>query len=172
MFDMRIIVLARVLHVIAGIVWAGGAFVMAAVIVPMTTRYASEGFARWSGLIARRVGPMLGIGALFTVLSGGYLMMALHASDTSVSGLLLHAGGLAALLAFAAGLVSQVTGRRIRQLDEARSAAPGNAVPPSPELLAKIAALSRRAVLSSRVAAVLIGVAVLAMALFRYAPAL
>lgn len=172
MIDVRIVALARVVHVIAGIVWAGGAFVMAGVIVPMTTRYASEGFARWSGLIARRVGPMLGIAALFTVLSGVYLMMTLHASDTSASGLVLRAGGLAALLAFAAGFVSQVTGLRLRQLDEVRSAAPSSAVLPSPEVLEKIAALDPRTVLSSRVGAVLIGLAVLAMALFRYAPAL
>lgn len=172
MIDVRIVALARVVHVIAGIVWAGGAFVMAGVIVPMTTRYASEGFARWSGLIARRVGPILGIAALFTVLSGVYLMMTLHASDASASGLVLRAGGLAALLAFAVGLVSQVTGLRLRRLDEVRSAAPSSVVPPSPEVLGKIAALDRRTVLSSRVGAVLIGLAVLAMALFRYAPAL
>ena len=172
MINFRIVLLARVVHVVAGIVWAGGAFVMAAIIVPMTTRYASEGFARWSALIARRVGPILGIAALLTVLSGGYLMMTLHASDTSASGLVLHAGALAALLAFAAGLVSQMTGRRLTQLNEARSAASSNAVALSPELLQKITALDRRTVLSSRVGAVLIGLAVLAMALFRYAAAL
>jgi hypothetical protein len=42
---------------------------------------------------------------------------------------------------------------------------PGNAAPPSPEVLEEITALHRRVVLSSRVAAVLIGLAVLAMAL-------
>ena len=172
MLNVGLIVLARVVHIIGGIAWAGGVFVMAGVVVPMTSRDASDGFARWSGLIARRVGPMLGIAALLTVVSSTYLFVTLRASDTSASGLVLRAGALAALLAFAAGLVGQGTGRRLGQLSEAQAAAPRGAALSSPEILEETAALSRRAVLSSRVAAVLIGLAVLAMAVFRYAPAL
>jgi hypothetical protein len=44
---------------------------------------------------------------------------------------------------------------------------PGNAAPPSPEVLEEITALHRRVMLSSRAAAVPIGLAVLAMALLR-----
>jgi len=168
---MEVIVLARALHVIAGVVWAGGAFVLAGVIVPMASRYASEGFGRWAALISRRVGPTTGIAGILTVLSGAYLFMTLHATDTSPSGLVLRAGALAALLAFAAGLVSRATGRRLAKLSEA-SEAGGTAAPASPEARQELASLHRRAMLSTRVAAGLLGVAVLSMALFRYATAL
>jgi uncharacterized membrane protein len=166
MFNPGLIVLARVLHVIAGIGWAGGTFMLAGVIVPMTSRYADEGFGRWAALISRRVGPMSGISGLLTVLSGIYLFAALHARDTSLSGLVLRAGALAALLAFAAGLVSRATGRRLAAVSEAPAGAV--AAPASPVLLQEIAGLRRRAALSSRVTAALLGLAVLSMALFRY----
>lgn len=167
MLNPGVIVLARVLHVIAGVGWAGGTFMLAGVIMPMTSRYAEEGFARWAALIARRVGPMAGISGLLTVLSGIYLFAALHASDTSLSGWVLRAGALAALLAFVAGLVSRDTGRKLATLSEA-SAGSEPAVPPSSDLAGKIAGLSRRAAVSSRVTAALLGLAVLSMALFRY----
>lgn len=167
MLNPLLIVLARVLHVIAGIGWAGATFVLAGVIVPMAARHAGQGFDRWAALIARRVGPVAGISGLLTVLSGIYLFAALHANDTSPSGWVLRAGGLAALLAFAAGLVSRATGRRLASLTEA-PAPMAPVPPPSPEVLPDLARLRQRVALSSRVTAGLLGLAVLSMALFRY----
>lgn len=167
MLNPGLIVMARVLHVIAGIGWAGSTFMLAGVIVPMTARYADEGFSRWAALIARRVGPIAGISGLLTVLSGIYLFATLHASDTSASGLVLRAGALAALLAFVAGLVSRATGRKLATLTEVIvTSAPA---PASSELGREIVGLRRRAAVSSRVTAALLGLAVLSMALFRYA---
>lgn len=166
MLHMEVIVLARVIHVIAGIAWAGSTFVLAGVIVPMSSRYAGEGFGRWSALISKRLGPSAGIAGILTVLSGAYLFMALHATDTSTGGLVLRTGALTALLAFVAGLVSRATGRRLALLAGAAAA------PPSPEMSREMAALLRRAALSTRVTAALLGVTVLSMALFRYVQAL
>jgi uncharacterized membrane protein len=166
MLNPGLIVLARVLHVIAGVGWAGGTFILAGVIVPMTSRYADEGFDRWASLIARRVGPMSGISGFLTVLSGIYLFAALHASDTSLSGWVLRAGALAALLAFAAGLVSRATGRRLATVSE--MAADALAARAAPALRQEIEGLRRSVALSSRATAALLGLAVLSMALFRY----
>lgn len=172
MFQLGIIVLARIIHVMAGIAWAGGTFVLAGVIVPMAARYGNDGFGRWAPLIAKRVGPMLGIAGLLTVLSGAYLFYALHAADTSTGGLVLRAGALAALLAFATGLVSRATGRKLAQLTVAGGGAPGQSRPTPPEVVAELATLQRRALLSTRVTAGLLGLAVLSMAMFRYVQAL
>jgi uncharacterized membrane protein len=161
-----LIVMARAFHVIAGTVWAGGTFVLAGVIVPMTLRYADEGFGRWATLIARRVGPASGISGLVTVISGLYLFFALRASDTSLGGLVLRAGAIAALLAFGVGLVSRATGRRLAKLSKARAETP--TAPPSMLQIEEMASLQRRVALSSRVTAVLLGLAVLSMGLFRY----
>jgi uncharacterized membrane protein len=168
MLNAELIVLARALHVIAGIGWAGGTFMLAGVIVPMSARYADEGFSRWAALISRRVGPMTGISGLLTVLSGIYLFAALHASDTSTGGLVLRTGAVAALLAFATGLVSRATGRKLATLTEAPTSSALDA-PAVPELARQIAGLRQRAAISSRVTAALLGLAVLSMALFRYA---
>jgi hypothetical protein len=106
---------------------------------------------------------MLGIAGLLTVLSGAYLFFALHAADDSTGGVVLRAGAQAALLAFGAGLVSRATGRKLAHLTAAE---------PAPERAAELAAARRRAVLSLRVAAGLLGLAVLSMATFRYVQAL
>jgi uncharacterized membrane protein len=170
MLNMELIVLARVVHVIAGVTWTGGTFMLAGVIVPMASRYADEGFERWGNLIARRVGPVTGIAGLITVLSGVYLFVTLHATDSSPSGLVLRAGALAAVLAFAVGLVSRGTGRRLAALSETRSGKRA-AAPAAVEAL-EMASLHRRMALSSRVTAAFLGLAVLSMALFRYVQAL
>jgi hypothetical protein len=139
----------------------------------MTSRYADEGFGRWAAVIARRVGPATGIAALFTVVSGVYLFMTLHATDTSTGALVLRAGALAAVVAFVTGLVSRATGRRLARLTTVRAGAGHElAAPPSPEVLEEMAVLRRRAALSTRVTAALLGLTVLSMALFRYAPVL
>ncbi|HEX4649253.1 MAG TPA: hypothetical protein VH111_10525 [Steroidobacteraceae bacterium] len=58
--------------------------------------------------------------------------------------------------------VLRATGRRLALLAGAAAA------PPSPEMSREMSALLRRAALSTRVTAVLLGVTVLSMALFRY----
>ena len=49
-------------------------------------------------MIGRKAGPVSGISALLTVLSGIYLMLVLHPHDRSAGGLVLQAGAVAAVL--------------------------------------------------------------------------
>jgi len=166
MSESAFIVLARAVHVLAGVGWAGTAFMLAVVLVPLA-QGGADGAGSWLGPVARRAGPLSGACALLTVLSGVYLFAVLHPHDESAGGLVLKAGAAAALLALAVGvLVGRPAGRRLANLQQALGAAPG------PETLAQLPALRQRAALSARLAAGLLGVSVLAMAVFRYATAM
>jgi len=89
--QIELIMLARAIHIMAGVTWAGATFMLAGVIVPMGMRHGAEGAWRWIGMIARRMGPISGISAVLTVLSGMYLFMTLHSHDRSTGGLILAA---------------------------------------------------------------------------------
>lgn len=169
MFHIDLIVLARAIHVIAGVAWAGATFMLASIIMPIAVRHGAEGAGRWMGLVARRVGLSSMIAALLTVLSGIYLFAALHSQDASADGLVLKTGGVAALLSIGVGvLVGRPAGIELGRLQQTLS--PGTA--PDADTQRRIDALRRRQVIGVRLAAVLIGVAVLAMATFRYAAAI
>ena len=169
MSELSFIVLARAVHVMAGVTWAGAVFVMAAVVAPLSARHGAEGAGRWLGLVAGRAGRISIITALLTVLSGVYLFAVLHRHDTSASGLVLISGAVAALLALALGLlVARPTGLRLARLGQAQA---GGAAPTA-EMLRQMEQLRLRATVSGRVAAGLLGASVLAMAVFRYAVAL
>jgi uncharacterized membrane protein len=167
--NMELIVLARVVHVMAGVIWAGTTFVLAAVVVPIAARYGTDGAGRWTAMVAGRVGPISGISALLTVLSGGYLFATLHSNDGSAVGLVLKVGAVSALLSLAIGfLIGRPTGQKLARLSEQQSLA---ATPPA-DVLQRVSGLRRRAELSSRLTAALLGLAVLSMAGFRYAEAI
>lgn len=169
MSDTALIVLARAVHVMAGITWAGAAFVLAMVIVPLAARHAAEGAGRWLGMAARRAGKLAGISALLTVLSGIYLFAALHPHDDSASGFVLKSGAAAALLSLAVGLlVGRPAGLKLAQLQEASK--DGSA--PSAETARQLTRLRVRSAVGSWITAGLLGIAVLAMAVFRYASAM
>lgn len=169
MHDLTIIVLARAIHVMAGVAWAGATFMLAGVVLPLAMRHGAEGAGRWLGLVAQRAGRAIGISALLTVLSGIYLFAALHPHDDSASGLVLKAGASAALLALAIGfLTGRPAAQRMAKLQEALSS--GNS--PAPEAMREMASLRKRAALGGRIAAGLLALAVLAMGVFRYATAL
>jgi uncharacterized membrane protein len=169
MSDFTLIVFAHAIHVMAGVVWAGTTFLLAMAIMPLMLRHGAEGAGRWLGMAARRAGLFASISALLTVLSGIYLFATLHRHDHSASELVLKTGAAAALLALAVGLfVGRPAGQRLAQLHQA----PQDGAAPSAEGVLQLAALQRRVIVSSRVAAGLLGVSVLAMAVFRYAAAL
>src|ERR1700676_4931158 len=114
MANIELIVLARAIHVMAGVAWAGVTFTFASMIVPSAVRPNSEITAHRTTLIGRRVGPVFGISSLLTVLSGIYLFAALHPTDSSAGGLVLRAGALLSLLV--GFFVGHPAGRRLAQL--------------------------------------------------------
>jgi uncharacterized membrane protein len=169
MSESALIVLARAIHVMSGVIWSGGAFVMAIAVAPLFARHGAEGAGRWLGMVAGRAGALMGASAALAILSGTYLFATLHPHDDSASGIVLKTGAAAAVLAAVVGaLFNRTAGRKLRQLHQASAPKAMN----SPDMGRQLAALRMRAALSARVAAALLGVAVLAMATFRYASAL
>jgi len=83
MSTLALILLARAVHVLGGVFWAGSTLLMTWVIFPIGARHAAEGGASWLDEIRRKAGPMAGVSALLTVLSGIYLMVVLHPHDAS-----------------------------------------------------------------------------------------
>jgi uncharacterized membrane protein len=153
----------------AGVIWAGATLVLAAVIVPIAARHGTEGAGRWTAMVAGKVGPIAGISALLTVLSGSYLFATLHSNDGSATGLVLKVGAIAAFLSLVIGfLIGRPSGLKLARLSEQHPLA---AAPPA-DVLQKMSGLRRRAELSSRFAAALLGLTVLSMAGFRYAEAI
>ena len=70
MSEIAFIVLARAIHVMSGVTWAGAAFVLAMVIAPIMVPKGSDIPSPWLGTVARRAGALAGISAVLTVLSG------------------------------------------------------------------------------------------------------
>jgi uncharacterized membrane protein len=169
MTSALLILLARAVHIGGGVAWAGSVFMMTSVILPLAAKHGTAGFGRWVGMIGRRVGPASGIAALLTILSGIYLMGVLHPGDRSVGGLVLISGAAAGVLSFAVGFfIGRPAGLKLAQLSEQQ----GESGAPSAEAAQRLAALRARSAISARVTAALLGLAVLAMAVFRYASAI
>lgn len=169
MSESALIVLARAIHVMSGVLWSGGAFVLAIAVVPLFARDGADAAGRWLGLVARRAGALIGASAPLAILSGMYLFATLHPHDDSASGIVLKTGAVAAVLAAVVGAVfGRTAGRKLLQLHQASSPQAMN----SPDRTRQLAALRMRAIVSARAAAVLLGVTVVAMATFRYASAL
>lgn len=165
MTTVTLLLLARVFHILGGVIWAGSMFALSFAIIPIGARHADEGAGRWAALATRKLGPASGIAALVTVLSGMYLFATLHDGDTSTGGIVLATGAVAAVLSFLVGaLIGRPAGMKMAKLQSEASK--------SAQDLARLASLGRRAALSSRIAGMLLGLAVLSMAMFRYAPAL
>jgi uncharacterized membrane protein len=93
MDSIGLILVARGVHVLGGVVWAGFVL-MAWLIMPVLAKHQDQ-----AKLLPRLMGPA----ALLTLLSGIYLMATLHPGDTSNTGLALKVGALAAFLSIVVG---------------------------------------------------------------------
>lgn len=161
-----LLLLARVLHIFGGVIWAGSMFALSFGVMPIGAQHAAEGSGRWVGLVMRRLGPVSGISAIITVLSGFYLFAVLHSGNHSVSGMVLGTGAVAGVLSLLVGaLIGRPAGMRLSELQMQASSNP------SAVDAAQLASLQRKAAVSSRVAGILLALAVLSMAAFRYAGA-
>ena len=169
---MFLIVLMRLIHVVAGVAWAGGAFMLAGFVEPSARALGPDG----GKFMQRLAGPgrlpvYLSLVGILTVLSGVYLYVVrsggLRAGwITSGEGLALTIGGIAGLIAAAVGILipGRVTGQ-MAQLGREIQAAGG---PPSPAQAAQMQALQRQLALGGRVTALLLVIAVIGMAIAEY----
>ena len=161
MFSPTLILLARAIHILAGVYWAGSMFVMAGHLLPALRNNTGAGPALVP--VMKGIGMRSGIAALITIFAGFYLFAALHGEDKSAGAQVLTTGAIAAILALIIGFaVNMPAGRKLGQL---------NANPPAdPQQRAQqAAALQSRITVGTRLIALLMFVAVLCMAVFRYA---
>lgn len=166
------IVLLRLVHIGAGVFWAGGAFLVAGFLEPAVRGAGPEGGRFMQRLVQQHRLPMylLAAGAL-AILSGVVLYWRMSgglqpAYVTSPVGLTFALGGLAAILAFVlASIESAPVAARLGAAAGAMQAAGG---PPTPEQLAELGGLQARLTRALRLTAGLLAVAVIAMAIARY----
>lgn len=168
MSEAILIVLARAVHVIGGVTWAGATIVLSAAVFPILMQHAADGAGRWLGMVAQRAGRMSGIAALLTVISGIYLFAVLHAHDQSAGATVLKTGAVAALLSVAVGIFfGRPAGVKLFKLQESGQMS----ATPTAEQREMVASLRTRALVSARIAGGLLMLSVLSMAVFRYAQA-
>lgn len=167
--DLYVIVL-RLVHVLAGVLWVGGVWVLAGFVEPTSRSLGPDGGRFMQRLVPRFSTAMLW-SATLAVLSG--LLLYWRASGglrlawiTTGTGLALTVGGLAALGASYFGFwVVNRTGRRLMALGAAIQA---QGAPPTPEQGAEMAALQERIRQGGVWTAALLVVTVVGMAAGQY----
>lgn len=144
----------RIIHILGGVIWVGFAIVVGVLVVPNLQPAGGRDFGQY---MAQRGTRVVGIAAAFTVLSGIYLMVTLHAHDATATGKTLGLGGLLAILAgIVSGAVGGAAARKLAKLQ------------PGPESQAQAMALRERMLLGNRIAAGLLALSVVCMAIARY----
>lgn len=151
---MTLIAIARAIHILSGVIWAGFAIVVAALVLP---NIAPEGRGAIGQYMTKSGARIAGISAGLTFLSGVYLMWRLHWGDRSAMGATLGIGAALAILAMISG--GAISGRAAAQLGK---------LTPGPDTAAQAAALRNRLILGGRVTATLLVFSVIFMAAARY----
>jgi uncharacterized membrane protein len=170
MDDRSITIILRLIHILAGVFWAGTAFLIAGFLVPTMRATGREGGVFIQHLMqTRRLQMFLGIAMLLTVLSG-VTMYARLASAThgawagTAPGIAYGVGAVAAIVGGVAGaFVGSSAGRRLAAIGASIGAGG-----PSPEQQTEMGRLQARIRLGTRVAAGLLAISAGAMAVARY----
>lgn len=162
----------RLVHVLAGICWAGSAVMFAAFVLPAARTSGVAGGRVVQELVQRRrLALCFMISSLTTIASGLAMYSMIGAGSyrawvTSPMGSTLGIGAIAAIIAAAlGGGVVAPAGKRLAELGTGAAFRPG---PPSPEQVAELHRLQKRLGTSSVVCAALLVIAVSAMATARY----
>ena len=169
-----LILVLRIVHIVGGVFWAGGAFIMAWYIEP-TVRAAGDDGRRFmqrlgaTGTFARAMAAAAGA----TVLAGIWLLWIFSSGflpeffETG-RGLALGIGLFLGIAAFVVGFVMQ--NRPMRQMAGIGRTIAASGGPPSPGQAAEIQNLTSTVRLGGRIVAGLLLVTVILMASARYLP--
>jgi len=161
----------RLVHIFAGVFWAGANFVMAGFITPSVKATAPES-GKFMGYLAQKSGfpryaelsgwltILAGLG-LYWIISNGFAI----AWFTTQRGIILTLGGLLAIIAFIIGYaISKPASKELGKLGQEIQASGG---PPSPEQLAEVQAQQNKLTQGARWTAILLAFSVIGMALSR-----
>jgi uncharacterized membrane protein len=166
------VIILRVVHIGAAILWVGAAFVFFFFIQPSVKDLGPDGQRFMGHLATRRKLPLfITVSAIVTVLAG--ILLYWRASDgfdpdwiSSGPGIGFTVGALTAIATLALGLsVSKPVADRMGALGR-EIAATGS--PPSPEQAAEMQRLQARTVMVGRVSMVLLAISVVTMAAARF----
>jgi len=167
--DVLLIVL-RLLHVGAGVFWAGAIFFVVSFLQPAVKAAGPAGGQFMQRLAATKVFVIVPALALLTILSGALLMWKVSGGSAewmgSRAGITLSVGATSAVVAFIVGVfVMRAATMKLLAIGQAVQA---SGAPPSPAQQAEIEVLQRRARSSAVGVAHLLAVAVITMAVARY----
>jgi uncharacterized membrane protein len=170
--DIYLLIVLRLIHVVAGILWGGAAIFLLFFVKPSVKAIGAAGPQFMQSLVERHKAPIFMAGAsLLTVLSGGLLYWSSSggfnaAWIVSGPGIGFTIGALAALVAFLFGTFGiGPTSAQIGALG-AQIAASGSG--PTPEQIARMQALEKRLNFAERVDFIMMAIAMLTMATARY----
>lgn len=162
----------RIVHVVAGVFWAGTAFFINILLLPSLGAAGPAGGTVMTELKRRRQHDLLGVTSALTIISGLALLW-ITSSGLNRSwlrapfGMTLIIGGVAALAGFVLGLVVvRPLAVHMEQIQSELATASTAALRNSH--LARLGAVKSRLVTFGRLSSGCIGVAVLAMAVARY----
>jgi uncharacterized membrane protein len=161
----------RVLHIVFGVFWAGSVFSFVLFIAKAVKASGPEGgkFMQHLGKTGYPIAVM--IAAVITILAGVLLIAKLSSGFqaawfTTLYAQILTTGGVLAIIAFIIGFtVNRPAANRINAIGDAIARAGG---PPTPEQMQELAALRKKLFTASNIIAVILGLVVLAMSIFRY----
>ena len=162
----------RVVHIVAGVAWAGSVFMLVTFVQPSSAAIAPAGAPFMSELLGRRrlVDRLIGLGVL-TVLGGLFLYwrdaqpLGIAGFARTTFGTWITVGALSAIAALAVGAIG-TRPRVLRFLAIGRSAAEAGG--PTPEQSAEMGAIQGQLNVLARTSLGLIALAVFAMATAKY----
>ena len=171
MSDQTYMLILRILHIGFGVFWAGSVFSFVLFITKAVKASGPEGgrFMQQLGKTGYPIAVM--IAAIITILAGVLIIAKLSSGFqaawfTTVYAQILTTGGVLAIIAFIIGFtVNRPAAARINDIGDAIAKAGG---PPTPEQMQELAALRKKLFTASNIIAVILGLVVLAMSIFRY----
>lgn len=161
----------RLLHIGGGVFWAGATFVFAGFIEPTAGAAGQDGARFLQRLAGGRYPPTMMVAGLITVLAGiallwvdsGGLQPAFMGSPLGIT---LSIGGTSGILAAVVGI--GLAARNAYRLKGVAAAIQSQKGGPTTEQLTQVAAIQGRLRMGGRLAAMLLGIAVICMAIARY----
>jgi hypothetical protein len=166
-----LMIILRLVHILCGVFWAGGTFLMAGFVTPAVVATGPEGqkFMQQLGLRSQ-FSAWMGLMAVLTSLSGLLLYWAVSGFRlgwiTSGYGLSMTVGGIAGLAAFGHGSSTQFrTTQKMKALARDMAAAGG---PPKPEQIAQMQAMAASQARNGQVLTAILAVALVGMSAAQY----
>lgn len=168
-----VVIILRLVHIIAGVMWVGGAIFVFRFIEPTAKELGPKAEPFMTGLVeTRKIGLYFAIISGLTVLAGTLLFWINSAGDPirwitgDATGLAFGIGGLAAWIAFILGLVAVKPA--VEDLGTIGAAMRDAGGPPPAELVARMGAAQARVTRLGQIDLVLLVIAIVTMATARY----